>query len=202
MLSRAPRFQSPHNPDECPATILWVVFAPWTRGPHLAAGRIFKLRGHNAYHGRRLVVERQLLSNQVRVTAEVLLPPVVAQNHNRTGALLIFLRQEGTAQERRGAQGLEEAWRDNPGADRFGFSVTDQEMAPRFGHAELVEGLALLAPIEKISGRSLFALDAAFGGALPDGDNAVILPVRQRTQQNAVHHAEDGRVGGDAERQH
>ena len=75
-------------------------------------------------------------------------------------------------------------------------------MAPRLGHTELFKGLALLAPIEKIGGRSLFALNAALGGALPDGDNAVILPVGQRTQQHAVHHAEDGRVGGNAERQH
>ena len=74
-------------------------------------------------------------------------------------------------------------------------------MAPRFGQTEMFERPALLAPIEKIGGRSLLALHAAVGGALPDGHNAVILPVGQRTQQHTVYHAEDRRVRGNAERQ-
>src|SRR5439155_23561177 len=47
-----------------------------------------------------------------------------------------------------------------------------------------------------------FALKAALTSGLPDGDNAVILPVRQRPQQDAVHDAEDRGVGGDADGQH
>ena len=108
------------------------------------------------------------------------LPPFVAHHHYRTAARLIFLGQERAAQERSRAERLKETWRDNPGPKSFRFGFAGEEMAPRLGHTEFIEGLALLLPIEKIGRRSFFALNAAFGSGLPDGDDAIIVLVRQR----------------------
>ena len=64
-------------------------------------------------------------------------------------------------------------------ADETGRTVVHYDQVGN-GHAELFEGLAPFLPIEKIGGRRFFALNATVGSGLRDGDDAAIVPVRQR----------------------
>jgi hypothetical protein len=69
--------------------------------------------------------------------------------------------------------------------------------AERFGGRE-VECAAAVAPVEEI-GRRWRLVDALGLIPLPQRDDAVRVAIRQRPQQDAVHHAEDRRRRTDAQ---
>src|SRR5207302_1313359 len=102
--------QSTDNKNERPATILHVVIAARARRPQFSSRRIFEIGRHNSDDGRRLIIERQLSSNQVAITAKVGLPPFVAHDHDRAGARLIFFGYERAAQDRLRPECLKESW--------------------------------------------------------------------------------------------
>jgi hypothetical protein len=107
-------FQSPHDPDKRPAATLRIVGATRSWSPQLTTRREFELRWHDPHDRRRLIVEGQLSSDDVSIAAKVALPPLVAEDHDRAAALLIFLREERAAEERLDAQCFEKAGRHDP----------------------------------------------------------------------------------------
>ena len=69
---------------------------------------------------------------------------------------------------------------------------------------EVAEGgqrLDARAQVLDLRHREVGVVDADAGRALADVDQPVLVAVDERPQQHAAHHAEDGGVGADAERQ-
>ena len=84
-------------------------------------------------------------------------------------------------------------------ADALGLAVGDQRRAPRPDQRHLVEAVAAIAPVEKR--RVADVAGEPVGPRSPISTSRSGIGVGQRPQQHGVQHAEDRRVGADAERE-
>ncbi len=144
-------------------------------------------------------VQGQRLAEDVRVGCESLLPEAVAEHHRAGRALAVFLRQEIASQKWADAEEREEARRNVFAREVLGFAGPGEVEVIAAEGAHIGEGTAFAAPIEEIRVRHRALRELRRG--LEDHQQPVRIGIRQRLQKHAVHHAENGRVRPDAQRQ-
>ncbi len=176
------------------------------RRPDLRVGRVPELLRHDADHGRAPAAdERQLLTDDARVSAEAALPEPVTQNDGARPARAELFRRERAAERGRDAEQREEVFRDAHARDHLGQAArVERQAAARVGRQPL-EGAALRAPVHEVRGRDAAHFGRAAAPVLGRGDDHALGRVeRQRPHQRRVHDAEDRRVDADAQpqRQH
>src|SRR5207249_3547424 len=175
---------------------------PWikpARDPEVYVGRKIEPRRHHPDYRNNVILSDKPLLRQIRVTAEIALPEAVADNHGRQTAIALFFNHKPAPYERGYSEHVEKTARNNGqrGAHRFIAAGHGDERLAEL--RQRLEGAALLPPLIERGvrgpGSSPFSID------LPDLNNLVRLWIGQRTQQDAVDDAEDGRVRPHAQRE-
>src|SRR5438309_536503 len=90
------------------------------------------------------------------------------------------------------------------GSDLHALNGNRPTLGAEIGHqsrngSHRLERLRVVVPIEKIERIHDVAGTVMLDGRLPHADQPLGLRIRQRTEKNGVHHAENGGVGADAE---
>ena len=169
------------------------------RHPHLGRAEKPERGRQDAGHRALFAVHGEIAADRARVAAEFPLPQRVAQQGHARGAGAVVVRHEAAPQRRRHPQQLEEI----PGGAHAGDAlrpVPAGKVEAGIGDAGQVgETVVLIAPVQEIRARNSVAVSR--GLLRPNHDQAAGVPVRQGAEQDAVHHAEHGRVGADAEGQ-
>jgi hypothetical protein len=78
---------------------------------------------------------------------------------------------------------------------------TGQHVAAGGVATDAFKGVARVDPVLEVWRRDIHPIESAFRVGLPQDDEAVWIRIRQRAEQHAVDHAEDGRVRADTNRQ-
>jgi hypothetical protein len=122
----------------------------------------------------------------------------VAEDRHAVGAGPVFLRPEGTPEDRGHAEDVEEAVRDLRRQHTLGRAAAGDVDADIVGRGHVREHVpGRRAPVDEVAGRDLARLTAP--DALHQHD-AIRLGKGQRTQDDRVDDAEDGGGGTDAKR--
>jgi hypothetical protein len=143
------------------------------------------------------IVHRDHPSDGGRIGAEPAAPEAVAQDGGLPAGGRVFGGGEVAPDRRRDAEHPEEVPRHAHPADPFRLAVGHQRRTPRADERHVVERVAAVAPVEErqvadVAGRS-------GRPPLADGDEAIGIRIRQRTEQHGIEDAEDRRVRADAE---
>ena len=173
------------------------------RGRHVdvdAVGIVRHVR-HHADDGVRPVVHLEHLADDVRVAAEPGGPVVVAEHEHRLGALVVVGIGEGAADERPDAEHVEEVVRDHAGGHPVGLAAPQQIEVHLVELHQAVQAGELLAVVVELLDRDAEVLLVGQRRGVADDHQPLAVGVRQRREEHAVHHAEDRRVGADAEAQ-
>ena len=85
--------------------------------------------------------------------------------------------------------------------DPFGLLAARQGEGAALRKGHLVERMILVLNIDVLAGRRPIAQNADSGRMQPDGRQPVRMRIRERTQQQRVHHAEDRGIGADSDGQ-
>ena len=134
-------------------------------------------------------VEGNGLADDCRIGAEVAAPDARAQDHDLVVALLVFVLEEETAQERLDAEGVEEALGHVDGAPHFGPIAAGVVVAPRIPGGEMREALRTRPPVKEVGRRDLQPRGRG-QLPLPDGNQAFVVRVGQRPLQDLRDDAE------------
>jgi len=166
------------------------------------SGEIARPSIDGSSHG--LDVER--LSDDFRIAVEGSLPECVAQHGHSFGSFFVFVVLDDAADQRRNAQYLEQPSRCKAASNSFGLVVSMKNVITRSGSivhdkTEPRKQLAFFLPGVQVRDGDLIFLVAQRRIRLPQHHDLTGTWVRQRTQQDRVHHAEDGSVGADAQGQ-
>jgi hypothetical protein len=85
--------------------------------------------------------------------------------------------------------------------DPLGLLPAGQGETPALRERHLLEGVVLVLDIDVLPRRRPIAEDPDAGRMQPHSGQPVRLGIRQRTQQQRIHHAENGRIGADSDGQ-
>ena len=133
--------------------------------------------------------------------AELPLPVAVGDHGGRKAAGTVVFRRESPSEDRLAAQQGQDLVRDLQALDRLRLSRAadrHRRLVPvPIPHA--VERLVVIGVGEVDGGRGVEPADPQVGRLVHHFDQAFLLRVRQRPQQHAVHDAEHGGGGADAE---
>ena len=158
-----------------------------------------KLAGHDADHGHRHRAEADGAADHGRVGPEHALPGARAEDREAIAGA-VAVRANRSAERGRGAEHVEEAVRhfrsDQP--LRLPSALGQIEDQPAVG-CEALERTAVLLDVQEVRGR----MRVFRGGRQrpPHHRDALRVVVGERPQEDGVDHAEEGRVGSDAEGQ-
>ncbi len=156
---------------------------------------------HDAEHGVGGAIESDGLAYDGRVGVVPRVPEPMTQQRDIRSTRLVVLRSEGAAELGGETQQREETGR-HP-LDRHLHRLTRAAEAYAAvgdrGHAR--ENRAAGGPVQVVSGRDDVAIASQGAVGLPDGDHAVWLGERQRTQEDGADHREDRGVGSDSKRE-
>ena len=128
-------------------------------------------------------------------------PEPVGENRRSSRLRPVVSRIDQAAQDRAEAHHLEVRTANDSGPDDARFAQPNHR---EFDGGEVPEGRQGLDPrlqVAQLGDRKVRVLCADTWRTLADIDQAVLVAVDQRTQQDPLHHAEDGSVGTDAKRQ-
>ncbi len=154
----------------------------------------------HADNGVRLVVHANVLSDDLRIAAEAVLPQPVSQDDDAVlpGSALFLAKRTAERERMAVAEHGEKAWRRDAGRNVLGPIRGREVDAAAAPGVDVGEGRCLTLPFREAFRRRACALALLI---FPDHDEAVGFVVRQRRQEETVDNAEDGRRCGDAERQ-
>jgi len=168
---------------------------------NLRFGRIGYRRFQNADNGCRARAEPDGPAEHGRIALERVRPEAVGEDGRARGARAVVARIEQPTEDRVQSHHLEIRAADDPGAHHTRLSEADHREADRREVAERAERLDALAQILDLRHRERGVLDADAARALPDVDEARLVAVDERTQEDAADDAEDRGVRADAEGQ-
>jgi hypothetical protein len=198
-------FQAREDPQRASAAIFAAAGTKDQGDPELGLGgpegRKLKARGHHADHLVAGAADGDGAADDPTIAAEVPLPRAMAQQHDaaRLGALV--LGPESAADDRRHSEHRKQRRGRAQAFDLFRAARAGQGGTPDFGRGDRLKHILLVAPVEICAGRG--GKDrAAAQAALLDENEMFGMRVSKRPQQDAVDHAEHGRGGADAEREH
>ena len=149
-----------------------------------------------------LAAERHLTSESPRVSAEAPYPESVRDDRNPRRTRTVVLEREIAPARGRDAQNGEVLEGDLLPDERFWIAKSRDRRLPASDGGHTFERSVLAGQIHEVPGGGEFARGAAAGRhVLPDHRDSVRIPVWQGPEQQGIHHAEDGRVGADPERE-
>ena len=114
---------------------------------------------------------------------------------------LILFRQQQPAEERLGAEHPQQAGLPAHPVDPLGLLAAGQRQAAALRQRHLLEGMVLVLDIDVLARRRPVAENADSRRMQPNGRQPVRVRIGQRTQQQRIHHAENGRIGADSDGQ-
>ena len=159
--------------------------------------------GQHTHDRVRLPVEQDRLPEEVEPAAPALAPQRLGQKHRARRAGAVVLGSERTARQRRDAQQREQLARRGGGLDAHGVGSGrgERQVEAAIG-GEGLEGLRG-APLEvqEVGIRGPMAVEARARLHAPHREKPVGLREPEGAQERVVDHAEEGRVGADAEGQ-
>ena len=170
------------------------------RPPKLIEGAVEGApRRQDADDGVRFVVQQDRPVDNRWVGAELVDPQDVAQDDDLFLPEPIFIGQKRPTQRGPNAEDLEEVWRDSAAAQLNRVAGAGECGRPAGLGGHEIEDLVVLLPVEEIQRGD--AVPVAARRLFEHAHDAIGVVIRQRTEHQAVHEAEDRRVGADAERQ-
>ena len=157
--------------------------------------------GQHADDLARLAVEHDAAPDRRRIGAEAGSPVAGHEDHGVGRARRVVLLREQAAERRRRAEHRQHAVGDVDGADLLGLRDPGDADGVAGPHRDVLKHAAVLAVgvVEKRRGAGVRQVQPRRG--VIEHDQLVRLRIRQRLQQHAVDHAEDGGVGADADRE-
>ena len=148
-------------------------------------------------------VQNDGAANHRRVCAEATRPKPVTDQENVGSTWLVVLGQEQSTGRGRNSENLgEHAGRKNPSGKQFGFCYPRQGRSPTVPNGDILEDVRLLSQVVKVRiSQPLTQRSAATRVVCPHGHQPIGLWKWKGPQENPVDHAEDRRIGPDAETQ-
>jgi hypothetical protein len=160
---------------------------------------VLKARRQNADDPEGTAGEADASSDHRRVAIEAPHPQAVAEDHHLVPALQLVVRFELAAEDRLAAEQLEESGGDLHAAELFGpGGIPELEIAAKVC-GQALEGLQLRAIVTKIRRRHREVRRVR--RLLEQPEEAVGLRIRERSNQHALHGAENRGVGANRQRQ-
>ena len=175
------------------------------RLPELRRVRGGEARGHDADDRAGVAVEVKEAAEDVRVGVEGAPPQRVAKDHRRRGTGQIIGRGEGSAKQRRDAEGGEVTARHAQGANGLAVRLAEVVGNGEVGVARAAVGDAHAGEAggvmqQKVGGDAeLFGSGWFRGSNEADADEAGGFGIGQRRQQDGADEREDGGGGADTE---
>ena len=160
-----------------------------------------RCRLKNPDHRYGLVIQGDLLADDTRVAAEAVGPSFVREHHDWRNSRPVIARIRHPAEHRRKAHDLEVIARDETDGDAHGTFAALVRQSPIRIFRDSGQRFGTIAQIAHFGNgegdvgarRSIHRVSQV--------DQPISVAVRQRLEEHAADHAEDGRVGADAERQ-
>ena len=149
----------------------------------------------------RPVVHLENFAHDVRVAALVALPVFVAEDQDGGRVHAVVGGNEGAAQQRLDAQHVEEIGRDHGGLHALGGVLPDEQKVHGVMLHDAGQGVVAVAVIVDFLHGEGQIVDVRLAELLMKHHQVAAVAIRQGAQQHAVHHAENGGVGADAESQ-
>ncbi len=162
-------------------------------------------RRHDADHGKRLAVQRNLAAHDGGVGAKTARPQPLGEDDHVVVPGRVFVGSEGPAQQWLDAERLKEPRRDAGGPERLGLATASDIERAELHQPHPLERAGLALPVQEVRrryGKTRHARESVGRRRVPDEREAIGVGEREGAQQDGVHHAEDRGVGSDAQRQH
>src|SRR5215472_6163138 len=151
----------------------------------------------NANHWVTLAVERNLLSDQIGISAIALLPEALNQNYGRF-FLRILLGKKQTTTKWLNAQDRKQIRADSLAGDLLCLAIPGNVEEVRFKRRHAVENLVLLSPVAEIFARNNIFKPATMRILFPNHHKLVCILIWQWPEKDGVDYAEDGGIRSDA----
>ena len=161
-----------------------------------------KPRRQHTNDGVALAVERERTAEDVRRSAELVLPEPVAHDDDPASTWQIFVGTKGPAECRARLNHLEEPGADRAGENRFRIAAVRARELPESINRHAGEPGRCALPVVEVRGRHREGRQAwkrRLRRHMKETNEAIGLVVRQRPQQDGIDDAENGGVGADAE---
>ena len=159
------------------------------------------VRRHDPDNRKRTAIHHDFLAHDGGARAIAAPPQALAYDYALTAAGLVVARGEGASQKRPDRQSLKEGRRDAHAGDLLGLTVAHERETLVSDGIERVEGTSPGSPVEEVGDTRRPAFQALLLERVEDHHETVGIGVGQRTQQNAVEHAEYRCVCADAQDQ-
>jgi hypothetical protein len=168
-------------------------------GPHLrGSGRKNEAARHHCRHGERLIVDEDLAADDVARPGVPPLPKPIADHGQRRLGLVVLLGEDAS-QHRHGAHHVPEIRGDAPPDHLFRRSIAREAEGRAARGRDVGEHGVLFPPVHPVRRRGSIAGEADLGRVFPHHHQPVGLWIRQRREQDGIHHAEDCRIRADAQ---
>ena len=156
-------------------------------------------RRQDADDGEVLAVEEEAAADDVGIAAELALPEAGADQDHRRRARPVLVGGEVAPEHRLDAEHAEEVRRDELALEALRLADAGQAEALHARHRHRGEAAVLPLPVAEVEERDRAAPEVRL--ALVDRDQLLGARVRERLEEDAAHHREEGGVGADAERE-
>ena len=166
-------------------------------------GRKLKCGRQNSDYGEYFIVELHGFAENARVARKAALPQAFGEQHHVVPSRLSLVGHEGAPLDGIHLQKLQQAARSPQPIDMHGSIASGDVEGARVVNFHLLKAAALGFPIHEIRIGSDDAIgrQTSFCAGGPKPHQPAGIREWQRSQQKGVDHAEDGRVGADAERE-
>ena len=206
LLRRDARFQSPDRIDKVGAALIRIAvkreghprFHGVTVGQRaIGVARVLRAGGHDSDYGIGRAIQQDDFAENRGVGGEAAAPQTVAQN-DACAVPHAFVRSRELASPRRlDAEDGEVSGGDSNGRNEFGLARAGELDIAMEEPGQPFEDMVALAEIVKVPG---VQRESGKRSAGEEGANQTVgLGIRQRRDQHAVDHAEDGAVGADGQ---
>src|ERR1700690_2491319 len=159
----------------------------------------YELWAKHAYDAVGIAIENEVAAEDLRIGAKFALPEAVGQDGDFRFAGRIVGGHESAAQERLGAEQIEERGSRADGVHALGLCLPGEIHASADGQGHFVKDIILRADLVELARRGPILRDAYAWGAQPEDGEAILLQIRQRAKEQRAAYAEDGGGGADAE---
>lgn len=157
---------------------------------------------HDPDDRERRVVQDHGATEHLRVATVEAIPETLTEQHDVSAARTVLRRREPSAEDRASAEERQQVVRDGEGAQPAGVTTLRRQVdLPPRERPEPVDPLAQPPIVLEIGKGGGLAGRPTVPVGFPRHDETVDGFNRGRPEQDAVHHAEDGRIGPDAERE-
>ena len=144
-------------------------------------------------------IELDSFADHGGIAVERVGPEAIGEDDGAGGVGAVIVRVEQAAENGVQAHDVEVGAVHDAGADFAGFAEADHAEADGGEVAELADGLYARLQILDFGDGEIGVFDADAGGALADVDEAILVAIDERAEEDAADDAEDGGVGADAE---